>query len=100
MRRGVVPLQDKRRLLSFIVVGGGPTGVEVAAELFDLICEDLTKYYPDLRQFACVKLVELQVGCLCRAGIIQVACWGMLSHPLMSSFPGGSLKKQKQFLTA
>ena len=68
-------LQEKRRLLSFIVVGGGPTGVEVAAELFDLICEDLTKYYPDLRQFACVKLVELQVDAFAELGFLLGACW-------------------------
>lgn len=73
--------QEKRRLLTFIVVGGGPTGVEVAAELFDLICEDLTKYYPDLRHFACVKLVELQVGSLCSAlsCCLLGACWFMHS---------------------
>lgn len=30
-----------------MIVGGGPTGVEVAAELHDLITEDLVKLYPD-----------------------------------------------------
>ena len=79
-----VLLQEKRRLLSFIVVGGGPTGVEVAAELFDLICEDLTRYYPDLRQFACVKLVELQVGCLYSASLFMLPAGCMLVHALMS----------------
>jgi len=29
----ILILQEKRRLLSFVVVGGGPTGVEFAAEL-------------------------------------------------------------------
>lgn len=30
-----------------MIVGGGPTGVEVAAELHDLITEDLVKLYPE-----------------------------------------------------
>jgi len=33
---------ERRRLLSFVVCGGGPTGVEFAAELFDMLNEDLT----------------------------------------------------------
>lgn len=33
--------EDRQRLLSFVVCGGGPTGVEVAAELHDMIYEDL-----------------------------------------------------------
>lgn len=36
-------MQDRQRLLSFVVVGGGPTGVEVAAELHDMIRDDLVK---------------------------------------------------------
>ncbi len=39
---------ERRRLLSFVVCGGGPTGVEFAAELFDLLNEDLTRYFPRL----------------------------------------------------
>jgi NADH dehydrogenase FAD-containing subunit len=40
--------QQQRDLLHFAVVGGGPTGVEFAAELNDLVQEDLRRYYPDL----------------------------------------------------
>ncbi|KAI1073373.1 FAD/NAD(P)-binding domain-containing protein [Whalleya microplaca] len=39
---------ERRRLLSFVISGGGPTGVEFAAELFDLLNEDLTKRFPRL----------------------------------------------------
>ena len=54
-------VQERRDLLSFIVVGGGPTGVEVAAELYDLIKEDLSRFYPQLaKEIARVRLVELQ----------------------------------------
>ncbi|KAL2148599.1 hypothetical protein VTH82DRAFT_2153 [Thermothelomyces myriococcoides] len=40
--------EERRRLLSFVVCGGGPTGVEFAAELFDLLNEDLTQLFPRL----------------------------------------------------
>ena len=38
----------KKKLLRFAVVGGGPTGMEFAAELSDLVHMDLRKIYPDL----------------------------------------------------
>ncbi len=40
--------QERRRLLSFVVSGGGPTGVEFAAELFDLLNEDLGRSFPKI----------------------------------------------------
>lgn len=40
--------EERRRLLSFVVSGGGPTGVEFAAELYDLLNEDLTHHFPKL----------------------------------------------------
>ena len=41
---------DKLRsqLLNFAVVGGGPTGMEFAAELSDLVSEDMSRLYPTL----------------------------------------------------
>ncbi|KAK1148358.1 hypothetical protein N8T08_010169 [Aspergillus melleus] len=38
--------EERRRLLSFVVCGGGPTGVEFAAELYDLLNEDLLHSFP------------------------------------------------------
>lgn len=38
--------EDRKRLLSFVVCGGGPTGVEFAAELYDMLNEDLVQYFP------------------------------------------------------
>ena len=38
--------EERRRLLSFVVSGGGPTGVEFAAELFDLLNEDIGRSFP------------------------------------------------------
>jgi len=40
------PEEEIKRLLHFVVVGGGPTGVEFAAELHDLWIEDLEKWFP------------------------------------------------------
>ncbi|KZS88379.1 nucleotide-binding domain-containing protein [Sistotremastrum niveocremeum HHB9708] len=40
--------EDRKRLLSFVVCGGGPTGVETAAEIYDLCQEDIISYYPKL----------------------------------------------------
>ena len=39
---------QRRRLLSFVIVGGGVTGVEVAAELMDMASETLLPRYPSL----------------------------------------------------
>jgi NADH:ubiquinone reductase (non-electrogenic) len=39
---------DKSKLLTFVCVGAGPTGVEFAAELHDFLQGDLIKYFPDL----------------------------------------------------
>ncbi|KAL3151414.1 tubulin alpha 1 [Trebouxia sp. C0009 RCD-2024] len=52
--------QERQKLLTFVVVGGGPTGVEVAAELYDLVRDDLRRFYPDIWKDARVCLVELQ----------------------------------------
>jgi hypothetical protein len=41
------PVDEFARLLHTVIVGGGPTGVEVAGELADLINRDLVKMYPD-----------------------------------------------------
>ena len=40
--------EERRRLLSFVISGGGPTGVEFAAELFDMLNEDATKSFPKI----------------------------------------------------
>ncbi|PNS18747.1 External alternative NAD(P)H-ubiquinone oxidoreductase B1, mitochondrial [Sphaceloma murrayae] len=40
------PDEERKRLLSFVISGGGPTGVEFAAELYDMLNEDLCRFYP------------------------------------------------------
>ncbi|KAI8889861.1 FAD/NAD(P)-binding domain-containing protein [Backusella circina FSU 941] len=46
------------RLLHMIVVGGGPTGIEYAAELHDFLTDDLSKWYPELADKIKITLVE------------------------------------------
>ncbi|KAI9277590.1 hypothetical protein BY458DRAFT_504523 [Sporodiniella umbellata] len=40
--------EERKQLLSFVVCGGGPTGVEFAAEMSDWVNEDLVKWFPAL----------------------------------------------------
>ncbi|XP_047940896.1 external alternative NAD(P)H-ubiquinone oxidoreductase B4, mitochondrial-like [Salvia hispanica] len=49
---------ERKRILHFVVVGGGPTGVEFAAELHDFVIEDLAKLYPDLKSYVTITLLE------------------------------------------
>ncbi|KAK9830323.1 hypothetical protein WJX72_011009 [[Myrmecia] bisecta] len=53
------PTEERQRLLSFVIVGGGPTGVEVAAELHDTIQQDLVKLYPELVPDVRIRIIEL-----------------------------------------
>lgn len=50
--------EEKKRILHFVVVGGGPTGVEFAAELHDFVTEDLAKLYPTVKDYAKITLLE------------------------------------------
>ncbi|KAJ2873200.1 NADH:ubiquinone oxidoreductase [Coemansia aciculifera] len=49
---------ERDRLLHMVVVGGGPTGVEFAGELHDLIAEDLSRWVPELASKIRITLVE------------------------------------------
>lgn len=50
--------EERRRLLSFVVVGGGPTSCEFVAELYDFVTTDIKKLYPELVKYVDVSLVE------------------------------------------
>ena len=52
--------QRKRELLTFVVVGGGPTGVELAASIQDFTLKVLVQDYPSLTPYVRVILVEAQ----------------------------------------
>ncbi|KAF9763579.1 hypothetical protein IL306_003054, partial [Fusarium sp. DS 682] len=49
----------QRQLLHIIVVGGGPTGIEVAAELTDLFNGDLEVLYPGLKHMTKVSVHDV-----------------------------------------
>lgn len=53
------PPELKKALLNFAVVGGGPTGIEWAAEMHDLIAEDLKRLYPDLYSLAKITVYDV-----------------------------------------
>ena len=53
-----VSVEEKRKYLHFFVCGGGPTGVEFAAELNDFIEEDVKTKYPELAPLTELVLIE------------------------------------------
>ncbi|GAB5354770.1 hypothetical protein AAMO2058_000147900 [Amorphochlora amoebiformis] len=59
-RAGMPDIDPKERnhLLSFVVVGGGPTSCEFTGELHDFITEDCTRWFPDLKDHITITLLE------------------------------------------
>jgi NADH dehydrogenase len=58
------PDDVRRQILHFAVVGGGPTGIEFAAELYDLIYEDMKRIYPGLVRFARITIYDVSPNVL------------------------------------
>lgn len=56
---GISPA-ERERLLHVVIVGGGPTGVEFAAEFYDFLKQDVSRLYTDERDVVKVTLVEAQ----------------------------------------
>lgn len=50
--------------MSFVVVGGGPTGSEFAAELHDLLTTDLKRLFPHIIHLAKIRIVDASPGIL------------------------------------
>jgi NADH:ubiquinone reductase (non-electrogenic) len=50
--------EERKKNLHFVVVGGGPTGVEFAASLHDFVTEDLSKLYPSVQHLVKISLIE------------------------------------------
>lgn len=51
--------EEERRInLHFVIVGGGPTGVEFAAELHDFVHEDLVKLYPMVKDLVRITIIQ------------------------------------------
>jgi NADH:ubiquinone reductase (non-electrogenic) len=51
-------LDEKKKYLRFVVCGGGPTGIEFAAELHDFIEEDVKRKYKDIASFVEIIVIE------------------------------------------
>lgn len=50
--------EERRRHLNFVVVGGGPTGVELAAELHDFVQEDVARLMPRLKDDISINILD------------------------------------------
>lgn len=50
--------QQRRNVLSFIVVGGGPTGSEMASALFDMVHNDIRRVFPHLVELCSITIVD------------------------------------------
>ncbi|KAL3010969.1 hypothetical protein AAZX31_07G175100 [Glycine max] len=50
--------EEKKRILHFAIIGGGPTGVEFAASLHDYVTEDLVNIYPGIKDLVKITLLE------------------------------------------
>ncbi|KAK7362954.1 hypothetical protein VNO77_05079 [Canavalia gladiata] len=50
--------EERKRILHFAIVGGGPTGVEFAASLHDFVNEDLVNLYPGIKDLVKITLLE------------------------------------------
>jgi NADH dehydrogenase FAD-containing subunit len=49
----------RNELLHFAIVGGGPTGMEFAAQLCDLVHQDMRKLYPGLTDYVRISLYDV-----------------------------------------
>ena len=52
--------EEKKRLLHIVIVGGGPTGVEFGAELYDFLLQDVARLYESEKNLVRVSLIEAQ----------------------------------------
>ncbi|KAA8492577.1 putative NADH-ubiquinone oxidoreductase, mitochondrial [Porphyridium purpureum] len=49
---------ERKRLVSFVVIGAGPTGVELTGEMSDLIRRDLARFFPKIVDLVQLTLIE------------------------------------------
>lgn len=50
---------QKRDIMHFVIIGAGPTGVELAAEIDELVCQHLHRIYPDVVEYAKISVYDV-----------------------------------------
>ncbi|GMI08790.1 hypothetical protein TrLO_g10160 [Triparma laevis f. longispina] len=50
--------KDTKTLLTYVIVGGGPTGLEFCGELYDFLTDDCGVQYPEIIKFSKVVLID------------------------------------------
>ena len=53
------PIERKKELLHVAIVGGGPTGVEITAELDDLAHKELQDLYPEVAEYLRISIYDV-----------------------------------------
>lgn len=56
--------EERSDLLQFSIVGGGPTGIEFAAELHDFVQDDVYRMLPELKDQVKIKVYDVAPGLL------------------------------------
>lgn len=57
-------LVDRMRMLILKSSGGGPTGVEFSAELYDLLHSDISRHYPALAKLSKITIYDVATNIL------------------------------------
>lgn len=110
---------EVERLLTFVAVGGGPTGVEFIGELTDFVTQDVVRLYPrlkskvkivivtssssllstfdkNLQEIALQKLTTSGVTVILNARVIEVSD-GSLKYKIKSNDPNNIDEKELRF---
>lgn len=61
--------EERRRLLTFVIIGGGPTGVEFAGALAELLYHPLAVDYPELDLHNTTRVILLEASDALLAGV-------------------------------